>query len=82
MQVVGHEAVRNNCKPFIISSAQNLHERRVDARPVNEVLLTVMSAKRQEIPAEIDVIERLQVSRPAGAHDWAEAMAIPVSGSA
>jgi hypothetical protein len=55
--MIGHEAVRTDCKRFLGGTAQKLRDDELDGRLVGEESEAVMCAKCQEIPVTTDVIE-------------------------
>ena len=66
--MIGHEAVRKNCKPFIDRGAQELRMHAVDAFVCYEKLIPFERAERQEISMEANVVERLEMFRLARDH--------------
>ena len=78
--MIGHEAVRKDCKLFISCRAQNLHQGKLDGACIEEPLRFRMAAERQEISIETGVVERLQVPGAMGRHACVRATSDPSSG--
>jgi hypothetical protein len=68
MEMVGHEAVGNKCKLFVICSTQNLLHRDTDVCLIREQRIAIVSAERQEISMKTGVVERSDMTRIACAH--------------
>jgi len=57
MEVIRHEAVRNDFKPLVSGSAKNLFQDDLDAAWFNERLCSLIRAKRQGIAVGTRVVE-------------------------
>jgi len=57
MQVIGHEAVRNNREPLFGRTSLNLQQHQIDVFARGEVPLSLERAPRQEISVEAEVVE-------------------------
>ena len=66
--MIGHEAVRKNCKPLVACSAQDLHEDQFDDRCIEESLRFRIAAEGQEISVQTRVVERPKVTGSMGRH--------------
>ena len=69
MQVVRHEAVRQNCEAFRIGGAQNLPQCSLDAICADKEATPAVRAERQEIAMGTLVVESSQSAWRARAHD-------------
>ena len=77
MQVIGHEAARNDCEVAIGCTSHNLPERELDTIASGEVRITAIGAKGEDIPAEAYVVERRQTCRVIGKHEEGSARRTP-----
>ncbi len=68
MQMIGHEAVRIYCKPFVAGRAPNLHQHNLNAARFFEDGAALFGAERQKISIKSDVVERLEVPWEAWGH--------------
>jgi hypothetical protein len=58
MSMIGHEAVRKNCKLFVGCGAQDLSQDEFDYRCIEEPLRLRMAAEGREISVQTRVVER------------------------
>ena len=77
MDVVGHEAVRKNCKSFVNRGAQELLMRGVGTFVRQEDMATFERAEREEISMRAEVVEGLEMFRLAGDHVALRARRVP-----
>ena len=77
VEMIRHEAVRNDFKPLVSCSSKNLRQYDLDAARFNERVCSLIRAKRQSIPVETDVVEGFQVAGRSGEHAGDMASALP-----
>jgi hypothetical protein len=80
MNVVGHEAVRNDREIFVGRRAQNLIAGKGDAIRSIEVWRAVMCAQTKGITMLSDVVEGLEAFGMTGRHAGTGATPLPTSG--
>jgi len=77
MDVVGHEAVGNDCEQVTVGGAQKLPANEMHSGGVPKRVMAVKGAERQEISMRTVVVERWKVARVVGAHAPEGATAMP-----
>jgi hypothetical protein len=55
--MVGHETVRRNCELLVASGSTNLRQHQIDGCSISKACLPRMTAERQEISVQTDVVE-------------------------
>ena len=68
VNMIGHEAVRNNFDAPLDSGASDLRTNKIDSIGFDEQAIAVVPAKREEILVESDVVEGLETFGSIGAH--------------
>jgi hypothetical protein len=77
VNVIGHEAVRDNCEPQIGRGSQDLREGGINALTRDERTPPPIGAERQEISVRTEIVESLQAFWPVGEHAPEMARGIP-----
>ena len=68
VQVIGHEAVRNECELLFSRGALNLRTRQCDCVGVGEETCAFVRAERQEITMPTAIVERREMFRAMRPH--------------
>jgi hypothetical protein len=68
MEMIGHEAVRNDFEVIFGCRSQNLREHDLHGFVRHEQRTPVNCAERKEISVETEVVERLQMDGVFGVH--------------
>jgi hypothetical protein len=77
MNVIRHEAVRENLKAFLLRASQKLLEHEINGLAIDEATGALERAESQRIPIDAEIVESRQVSGMLGEHVFHQAKADP-----